>query len=171
MLKYGEIIPVSNMISKTTNIRNIGNLSNNNSSTTIINNYSTSQSNFTNINVKTTNTSQPIINYNSNEKKYVQQITITGTQNVFFKNILNSIGESITFTGKIISRDTNNNIASFIFSGYSKSNVVNYTVTTLHSDDLINWKIISMTLNDLDLILQVNSNPANWVISIDSISI
>jgi hypothetical protein len=171
MLKYGEVIPVSNMVSKTTNVRNIGNLSNNNSSTTIINNYSTSQSNFTNINVKTTNTSQPIINYNLNEKKYVQQITITGTQNVFFKNILNSIGEAITFTGKIISRDTNNNIASFIFSGYSKLNVVNYTVTTLHSDDLINWKIISMTLNDLDLILQVNSNQANWVISIDSISI
>jgi hypothetical protein len=171
MLKYGEVIPVSNMVSKTTNVRNIGNLSNNNSSTTIINNYSTNQSNFTNINVKTTNTSQPIINYNLNEKKYVQQITITGTQNVFFKNILNSIGEAITFTGKIISIDTNNNIASFIFSGYSKSNVVNYTVTTLHSDDLNNWKIISMTLNDLDLILQVNSNQANWVISIDSISI
>jgi hypothetical protein len=167
MLKYGEVLPVSNMSSKTTTVRNIGNLSNNNSSTTIINNYSTTQSNI----IKNTNTSQPIINYNSYEKKYVQQITITGTQNIFFKNILNSIGEVITFTGKIISRDTNNNVASFLFSGYSKLNVVNYTVTTLHSDDLINWKIISMTLNDLDLILQVNSNQANWVISIDSISI
>jgi hypothetical protein len=167
MLKYGEVLPVSNMSSKTTTVRNIGNLSNNNSSTTIINNYSTTQSNF----IKNTNTSQPIMNYNSFEKKYVQQITITGTQNVFFKNILNSIGEAITFTGKIISRDTNNNVASFLFSGYSKLNVVNYTVTTLHSDDLINWKIISMTLNDLDLILQVNSNQANWVISIESISI
>lgn len=167
MLKYGEVLPVSIMSSKTTGVRNIGNLSNNNSSTTIINNYSTTQSNF----IKNTNTSQPIMNYNSYEKKYVQQITITGTQNVFFKNILNSTGEDVTFTGKIISRDTNNNIASFLFSGYSKLNVVNYTVTTLHSDDLINWKIISMTLNDLDLILQVNSNQANWVISIDSISI
>lgn len=167
MLKYGEVLPVSIMSSKTTTVRNIGNLSNNNSSTTIINNYSTSQSNF----IKNTNTSQPIINYNSFEKKYVQQITITGTQNVFFKNILNSIGEAITFTGKIISRDANNNVASFLFSGYSKLNVINYTVTTLHSDDLINWKIISMTLNDLDLILQVNSNQANWVISIESISI
>jgi len=167
MLKYGEVLPVSNMSSKTTTVRNIGNLSNNNSSTTIINNYSTTQSNI----IKNTNTSQPIINYNSYEKKYVQQITITGTQNIFFKNILNSMGEVITFTGKIISRDTNNNVASFLFSGYSKLNVVNYTVTTLHSDDLINWKIISMTLNDLDLILQVNSNQANWVISIDSISI
>lgn len=167
MLKYGEVLPVSIMSSKTTGVRNIGNLSNNNSSTTIINNYSTTQSNF----IKNTNTSQPIMNYNSYEKKYVQQITITGTQNVFFKNILNSTGEDVTFTGKIISRDTNNNIASFLFSGYTKLNVVNYTVTTLHSDDLINWKIISMTLNDLDLILQVNSNQANWVISIDSISI
>lgn len=167
MLKYGKVLPVSIMSSKKTTVRNIGNLSNNNSPTTIINNYSTTQSNI----IKNTNPSQPIINYNSNEKKYVQQITITGTQDIFFKNILNSMGEAITFTGKIISRDTNNNIASFIFSGYSKSNVVNYTVTTLHSDDLINWKIISMTLNDLDLILQVNSNQANWVISIDSISI
>ena len=167
MLKYGKVLPVSTMSSKTTTVRNIGNLSNNSSPTTIINNYSTNQI----TSIKSTNTTQPIINYNSNEKKYVQQITITGTQNVFFKNILNSIGEAITFTGKIISRDTNNNIASFLFSGYSKLNVVNYTVTTLHSDDLINWKIISMTLNDLDLILQVNSNQANWVISIDSISI
>ena len=167
MLKYGEVLPVSNMSSKTTTVRNIGNLSNNNSSTTIINNYSTTQSNI----IKNTNTSQPIINYNSYEKKYVQQITITGTQNIFFKNILNSMGEAITFTGKIISRDTNDNVASFLFSGYSKLNVVNYTVTTLHSDDLINWKIISITLNDLDLILQVNCNQANWVISIDSISI
>ena len=167
MLKYGKVLPVSIMSSKTTTVRNIGNLSNNNSSTAIINNYSTTQSNF----IKNTNTSQPIINYNANEKKYVQQITITGTQNVFFKNILNSIGEDVTFTGKIISRDTNNNIASFLFSGYSKFNVVNYNVNTLHSDDLINWKIISITLNDLDLILQVNSNQANWVISIDSISI
>jgi len=167
MLKYGKVLPVSTMSSKTTTVRNIGNLSNNNSPHTIINNYSTNQSTF----IKSVNTSQPIINYNSFEKKYVQQITITDIQNVFFKNILNSIGEAITFTGKIISRDTNNNIASFIFSGYSKSNVVNYTVTTLHSDDVNNWKIISMTLNDLDLILQVNSNQANWVISIDSISI
>jgi len=167
MLKYGKVLPVSTMSSKTTAVRNIGNLSNTSSSTTIINNYSTNQSNL----IKTTNTSQPIINYNSFEKKYVQQIAITGNQNVFFKNILNSTGEDITFTGKIISRDTNNNIASFLFSGYSKFNVVNYTVTTLYSDDLINWKIISMTLNDLDLILQVNSNQANWVISIDSISI
>jgi hypothetical protein len=167
MLKYGEVLPVSNMSSKTTTVRNISNLSNNNSSTTIINNYSTTQSNI----IKNTNTSQPIINYNSYEKKYVQQITITGTQNIFFKNILNSMGEAITFTGKIISRDTNDNVASFLFSGYSKLNVVNYTVTTLHSDDLINWKIISITLNDLDLILQVNCNQANWVISIDSISI
>ena len=152
MLKYGEVLPVSIMSSKTTGVRNIGNLSNNNNSTTIINNYSTTQSNF----IKNTNTSQPIMNYNSYEKKYVQQITITGTQNVFFKNILNSTGEDVTFTGKIISRDTNNNVASFLFSGYTKLNVVNYTVTTLH---------------DLDLILQVNSNQANWVISIDSISI
>jgi len=167
MLKYGKVLPVSTMSSKTTTVRNIGNLSNNNSSTTIINNYSTNQSTF----IKSVNTSQPIINYNSFEKKYVQQITITGTQNIFFKNMLNSIGENITFTGKIISRDINNNVASFIFSGYSKLNVVNYTVTTLYSDDLINWKIISMTLNDLDLILQVNSNQANWIISIDSISI
>jgi hypothetical protein len=167
MLKYGKVLPVSIMSSKTTTVRNIGNLSNNSSPTTIINNYSTNQI----TSIKSNNTTQPIINYNSNEKKYVQQITITGTQNVFFKNILNSIGEDVTFTGKIISRDTNNNIASFLFSGYSKLNVVNYTVTTLHSDDLINWKIISMTLNDLDLILQVNSNQANWVISIDSISI
>jgi len=167
MLKYGKVLPVSTMSSKTTTVRNIGNLSNNSSPTTIINNYSTNQSTF----IKSVNTTQPIINYNSFEKKYVQQIIITGTQNVFFKNILNSIGENITFTGKIISRNTNNNIASFLFSGYSKLNVVNYTVNTLHSDDLINWKIISMTLNDLDLILKVNSNQANWVISIDSISI
>lgn len=167
MLKYGKVLPVSTMSSKTTTVRNIGNLSNNSSPTTIINNYSTNQSTF----IKSVNTSQPIINYNSFEKKYVQQITITGTQNVFFKNILNSIGEAITFTGKIISRDTNNNIASFLFSGYSKLNVVNYTVNTLNSDDLINWKIISITLNDLDLILKINSNQANWVISIDSISI
>ena len=167
MLKYGEVLSVSSMSSKTTGVRNIGNLSSNNSSNTIINNYSTSQI----TSIKTTNTSQPIINYNANEKKYVQQLTITGTQNVFFKNILNLTGEAITFTGKIISRDTNNNIASFIFSGYSKLNVVNYTVTTLHSDDSVNWKIISMIINDLDLILQISSNQANWVISIESISI
>ena len=82
MLKYGKVLPVSTMSSKTTTVRNIGNLSNNNSPPTIINNYSTNQSTF----IKSVNTSQPIINYNSFEKKYVQQITITDIQNVFFKH-------------------------------------------------------------------------------------
>ena len=182
MLKYGAVLPISGLSSKNNSVRNINKNLSTSSSTSLINTYPTdptfnsvvtNQLISNNITLKTNNTNQPIINHNNYEKKYVVKVTTTGIKDVYFKNILNSPNEQITFIGKIISRDENNNIASFQFSGYSKLNVVNFTVNTLYSDDPINWKIISIYINNVDLVIQISSNQisTNWVISVESISI
>ena len=139
--------------------------------------------------VTTEQSADPIIKYNiistninSFEKKYLTKTKITngtGVVQYTFKNIIDSIGEQITFNGKVISRDSFNNSASFIIQGYTRyvsssdKNNLNFYLNTLYSTNS-NWKINSFYINNTDLIMEVQSNQTtttNWVISIESISV
>ena len=185
MLKYGAVIPVSRTTSKNNAVRNISyrNPSNNetiiistdtSSSDPIFNSITTNKLKTTNLLISTTNSFQPIINYNNYEKKYIVQTSINGDQQISLNNIINIVGEQITFIGKVISKDLNNNISTFTFSGYTKSNNLNFTLNMIYSDDPTNWKIKSMNINNLNLVFVIGSNQpttTNWTISLDSISI
>ena len=125
----------------------------------------------------------PLVTYNGLEKKYVSKMQIDGGSGQLiytFKNILNSIQEQITFSGKIISRDTMNNSASFVFVGYTKyqdinnTNYLEFVVDNLYSSDLTNWSLNAFYITNTDLILVIQSNQStttNWVVSIESISV
>ena len=125
----------------------------------------------------------PLIIYNGLEKKYVAKIQIvggTGTLSYTFKNVLNSVQEQLTFSGKIISRDANNNSASFVFVGYTKYKDINninyleFIVDNLYSSDPTNWSLNAFYITNTDMILVIQSKQTtttNWVASIETISI
>jgi hypothetical protein len=131
----------------------------------------------------------PIIKYNiisenakNFEKKYVAKTSIlngTGVMQYYFRNIIDSKDEQITFRGKIISRDLSNNSASFIFDGFTKyidSTNTNHlefelkTLFTYHNQ----WKVNTFFIYSTDLVIEVQSNQStttNWVVSIESVSV
>ncbi len=131
--------------------------------------------------------SNPIIVYsikksyaNYFEKKYLTSIIIDASSNksIYLKDILNSSGENNTFTGKIISRDLDDNIMSMTFNGYSKgigvNNVVTFFINHLYTSNPL-WTINDILFsNTIDLRIDLN-NPlpkdTNWNISLESISI
>ena len=131
--------------------------------------------------------SNPIIVYsikknyaNYFEKKYLTSISIDANSNksIYLKDILNSSGENNTFTGKIISRDLDDNIMSMTFNGYSKgigvNNIVTFFVNHLYTSNPL-WTINDILFsNTIDLRIDLN-NPlpkdTNWNISLESISI
>ena len=114
------------------------------------------------------------------EKKYLASIILTtgSSKSIYFKNILNSSGENNTFTGKIISRDNDDDIMSLTFNGYTKTilgvNKVTFFVTQLYSPNVL-WSIKDMTIsNNVDLQIELNNpqlSDTNWNISLESISI
>lgn len=147
-----------------------------------------------NLNFKNNNASKiysdPLIKYNifsselnNFEKKYLAKTSIldgSGNFQYIFKNIIENSSEQITFTGKIISRDSSNNSASFILEGYTKyldvlnPNFLELSLLTMYSSDPINWVISAMFINGNDLILQGQSSQStttNWVITLESISV
>lgn len=114
------------------------------------------------------------------EKKYLAGIIIDSSSNksIYLKNILDSSDQSNTFTGKIISRDTSNNIMSMTFNGFydgiGVSNVATFFVNHLYTPNPL-WSINDIKIsNSVDLIIELN-NPlpkeTNWNISLESISI
>ena len=172
----------------------------NNNSQVTVSNSSTSNTNFIQINTNiiqknTANTisindsstdtisALPLLTYNGLEKKYVAKMQITGgtgSLSYTFKNVLNSVQEQITFSGKIISRDSFNNSASFVFVGYTKykdinnTNYLEFIVDNLYSSDPTNWSLNALYITNTDMILVIQSKQTStttWVASIESISI
>lgn len=203
MLKYGDLINMSNGTSTTLYPKNIvyrEKQSVNNNSQVTVSNSSTSNTNFIQINTNiiqknTANTisindsstdtisALPLLTYNGLEKKYVAKMQITGgtgSLSYTFKNVLNSVQEQITFSGKIISRDSFNNSASFVFVGYTKykdinnTNYLEFIVDNLYSSDPTNWSLNALYITNTDMILVIQSKQTStttWVASIESISI
>jgi len=202
MLKYGDIKNISNGTSKTLFPKNLVYRENQVTPTTSNSLISISNTdtkfNLINTNIIQKNTTDtisiidptlnetyanPLIIYNGLEKKYIAKMQIvggTGTLSYIFKNVLNSVQEQITFSGKIISRDANNNSASFVFVGYTKykdinnTNYLEFIVDNLYSSDLINWSLNAFYITNTDMILVIQSKQTtttNWVASIETISI
>ena len=121
-------------------------------------------------------------NVNSFEKKYLAKTSIpngTGVIQYYFRNVIDTKDEQITFKGKIISRDLENNSASFTFEGYTKyisptnTNILEFELNALYSSDP-NWKLNSFFIYSTDLVMEVQSNQStttNWVVAIESISV
>jgi len=143
--------------------------------------------------IQNTNTNEvyanPIIKYNiisenvnSFEKKYLAKTSIpngTGVIQYYFRNVIDTKDEQITFKGKIVSRDLENNSASFTFEGYTKyisptnTNILEFELNPLYTSDP-NWKLNSFFIYSTDLVMEVQSNQStttNWVVAIESISV
>ena len=205
MLKYGGLQNVSNGTSRTlfpkniiyreTQANNIVVSTSGQSSNVNTNNANYIQVNTNIIQKNTSDTisindpiinttyANPLVTYNGLEKKYVSKMQIDGGSGQLiytFKNILNSIEEQITFSGKIISRDTMNNSASFVFVGYTKykdinnTNYLEFIIDNLYSSDPTNWSLNALYITNTDMILVIQSKQSStttWVASIESISI
>jgi hypothetical protein len=121
-------------------------------------------------------------NVNSFEKKYLAKTSIpngTGVIQYYFRNVIDAKDEQITFKGKIISRDLENNSASFTFEGYTKymsptnTNILEFELNPLYTSDP-NWKLNSFFIYSTDLVMEVQSDQpttTNWVVAIESISV
>ena len=103
----------------------------------------------------------------------------TGVIQYYFRNVIDSKDEQITFKGKIVSRDLENNSASFTFEGYTKyisptnTNILELELNPLYTSDP-NWKLNSFFIYSTDLVMEVQSNQStttNWVVAIESISV
>jgi hypothetical protein len=131
----------------------------------------------------------PIIKYDiySNtdtfEKKYLAKTQIiggNGTVEFTFRNIIETLDQQLTFTGKLVSRDSQNNSASYTFQGFTKykdtnnPNFLEFELNNLYSSDPKNWTIQLFNINNYDLKMQIKSaqsTTTTWVVSIDSISV
>ena len=121
-------------------------------------------------------------NVNNFEKKYLAKTSIiggTGVVQYYFRDVIDSMNEQITFRCKVISRDGSNNSASFIVDGYTKYtsptniNELDYELNILYQSNS-NWKINSFHIYSTDLVMEIESaqtTTTNWLVSIESISV
>lgn len=138
--------------------------------------------------INTETNDNPILTYNiiSNsinyyEKKYLTKISVgaNSSADLYCKNIVQSTTDQITFIGKVITKDSNNNSAHFTFEGFTQYDIASNTsnlqfiLNTLYTPK-ITWTITSINLvaNDLKIELtNTQSTITNWIVSLDSISI
>ena len=200
-MKYGSLVSLNNINSKTLLPRNISNNNQlydkfNNSTTTTPTTTPSDIGTFSVINtnkITSNNTltltstviSDPIIQYNIQgintnniENKYLVKVVVPALTPIFncnFNNILYNNTSKITFNGKVATKDTNYNSAHFTFEGCTdNNNLLIYNINKLYSFDENNYKINDFYLNDLDLIIEITNNLNNdteWIISLESICI